>query len=69
MSRPRKLTPAQERHVYDIIIATRWGFCRRYRAYRRLADELHVGVSTLERIVGEQKRFHENIKTLAGPSL
>lgn len=62
--RPRKLTPAQERQVYEVVTATRWGFRRRYLAYRRLSDELHVGVSTLERIVGEQRRFHENIETL-----
>lgn len=67
--RPRKLTPAQAHHVYDVITATRWGFRRRYLAYRRLSDELHVGVSTLERIVGEQRRLHENIKTLTEGNL
>jgi len=52
--RPRALTPEQERHVYLEITETRRG--RRCFAFSRLAGELGVGVSTLERVVTRWRR-------------
>ena len=54
--RPRKLTPDQERHVYDVITATHRG--ERIFRCAELARELGVGVSTVQRILTQQRRAH-----------
>jgi hypothetical protein len=69
--RPRKLTPAQERRVYETVTTTPRG--RRCFVLARLAREFRVGVSTLERYLTEQRQReafhvdHQSVQTLESP--